>query len=304
MSKNFCFTINNYTDDHVSYLRELFARETVVYATFGYETAPQTGTQHIQGYVHFAGLKRSTVVRPLIQGEFGNGHISPCRGTPLQNKTYCQKDGNIEEFGTFENVSTQGQRNDFQGLKEFIVSSPDWPSDAVIAEQFTSLWMRYGRRCKELRDLLRVPAALEVGPYKPGWQTVLKDRLMAPPNDRKIYFVVDEQGNQGKSWFCRKFLSDNEKETQLLSIGKRDDLAYAIDETKKFFLFDIPRGNMRYLQYGVLESLKNRIIFSSKYVSTTKRLLMVPHVVVFCNEDPDREALTRDRYNIMNIRVL
>lgn len=84
----------------------------------------------------------------------------------------------------------------------------------------------------------------------------------------------------------------------MLSIGKNADLAHAIDESKRVFVFDIPRGSMEYLQYGILEQLKNRMVFSAKYNSTTKILHQKPHVIVFCNEDPDMDKMTNDRYNI------
>jgi hypothetical protein len=114
-----------------------------------------------------------------------------------------------------------------------------------------------------------------------------------PPKERnrKIIFVVDPTGGSGKSWFVRWWLSTNGELTQVLSIGKRDDLAYAIDESKKFFLFDIPRSQSEFFQYSVVEKLKDRMVFSPKYGSRTKMLQHCPHVVVFMNEEPDRNKL-------------
>jgi hypothetical protein len=74
-----------------------------------------------------------------------------------------------------------------------------------------------------------------------------------------------------------------------------DDKVF-VDESKRIFLFNIPRGQMEYLQYSVMEQLKDRMVFSPKYQSSTKLLRFVPHVVVFCNEAPDMEKMTADRY--------
>lgn len=86
-----------------------------------------------------------------------------------------------------------------------------------------------------------------------------------------------------------------------MSIGKRDDLAHAIQITTRIFLVDVPRGQMEYLQYSVLEMLKNCLVFSPKYQSSMKRLIQRPHVIVFSNEEPDYSKLTEDRYDIVNI---
>nr|AUF34970.1 putative replication-associated protein [uncultured virus] len=84
---------------------------------------------------------------------------------------------------------------------------------------------------------------------------------------------------------------------QILSGGKRDDIAHAIDPSKQIFLFNVPRGGMEYLQYTILEQIKDRMVFSPKYNSQTKILRNRAHVVVFSNEMPDIEKMTHDRYD-------
>lgn len=122
---------------------------------------------------------------------------------------------------------------------------------------------------------------------------------MQPCTDnRAIVFYVDEEGGHGKSWFQRVFISMYEDRVQLLSSGKRDDIAFAVDEHKDIFLFNIARGQMEYLNYSVLEMLKDRMVFSSKYNSQMKILTRVPHVIVFCNEEPDYNKMTNDRFVI------
>jgi hypothetical protein len=107
-------------------------------------------------------------------------------------------------------------------------------------------------------------------------------------------------GGKGKSWFVRWYLERNREDTQFLSVGKRDDLAHVVKEQTRVFLVDVPRGQMEYLRQEVLEQLKNRMVFSPKYNSTTKYLFQCPHVVVMCNEEPEL-VLTEDRYNFKHI---
>jgi hypothetical protein len=134
------------------------------------------------------------------------------------------------------------------------------------------------------------------------WQRVLHDALRTnDPGDRAILFYVDEEGGKGKTWFQRYMVSKYPNDTQVLSIGKRDDVAHALDQTKKIFLFNVPRGGMEFFQYTTVEQLKDRMVFSPKYDSKTKIWREKVHVVVFCNEEPDMAKMTADRYIIMNI---
>jgi len=48
-SRDWCFTLNNYKAIDEAILRQLDSK----YLIYGYETAPETGTPHLQGYVYF-----------------------------------------------------------------------------------------------------------------------------------------------------------------------------------------------------------------------------------------------------------
>jgi len=132
------------------------------------------------------------------------------------------------------------------------------------------------------------------------WQQEVDGFLQHEPDDRKIIFVVDPDGNSGKSWLTRYWIT-NRDSVQVMSVGKRDDLCYSVDIECGLFVFDIPRGQLEYLQYSVLEKLKDRVIYSPKYASQTKILKQVPHVIVFTNEEPDMTKMTEDRYYIYNV---
>lgn len=90
-SRSFCFTWNNYPDNHQDVLDELDFR----YVCYGYEFAPQTGTPHLQGFILFANAR---TLNSVIRGLPGV-HVLVARGTAAHNRTYCSKSGDFIEFG-------------------------------------------------------------------------------------------------------------------------------------------------------------------------------------------------------------
>lgn len=291
MSLGWCFTIPNWTDEQVRSLRTLGSEETVSYLVFGREVSPQTGLRHLQGFVRFNTRKRFSTVRRLLP----QGHLSSARGTPQQNRTYCSKDGDFEEFGTCP-VLEQGRRSDFERYLDWLRTLDGEPTERQLVEQFPSLYGRYRSSLRAMAREVCPRPQLRDGDLRP-WQADLYTRLQADADDRTVEFFVDRDGGFGKSWFCGYVYSRLDG-CQLLGPGKRDDLAHAVDDRSRIFLFNIPRGQMEYLNYGLLEMLKDRMVLSPKYESQMKVLRHVPHVVVFSNEEPDQEKMTQDRYNI------
>ena len=126
----------------------------------------------------------------------------------------------------------------------------------------------------------------------------LESELDSDPDDRSIIFYVDTEGNKGKTWFQRYYMSKHPDKVQVLSGGKRDDIAHSVEKTKSTFFFNIPRGGMEYLPYTILEQMKDQMVYSPKYSSQMKYLSKCPHVVVFCNEQPMMDRMSEDRYVI------
>lgn len=301
-SKYWCFTINNYTVDDEARLTELGQCRSVEYLTFGREVG-DGGTPHLQGFVIFSGRKRFGVVQRAVAG---GAHIEKARGTPFQAAQYCHKEGDFLEFGErpVDRNGRQGNRGQFA---EYVEWCSEWyreheapPNEREIARQFPALFVRYSRALLSLTGHLCPTPSIQDGELR-DWQIDLNNDLQAPPDDRSVIFVVDPEGGKGKTFFYRWFYSNNSEKTQLLSVGKRDDIAHAVDPSKSVFLFNVPRGGMEYLQYTVLEQLKDRVVFSPKYNSSTKLLLNKCHVVVFCNEAPDQSKMSEDRFCIIDL---
>lgn len=289
-SCRWCFTLNNWSNAEAQVLVEL--APTVKYLVFGREVG-ENGTPHLQGFVIFFTNKRLNSAKLAISNR---AHLEIARGTSDQAAAYCKKENDFEEFGS---VPVQGRTNRYDDFREWVLSQATKPSSALIANLFPSLWLQ-NSRLMEFVDLIFPTVIILEGEFR-AQQQALADRLVdSEPNDREILFVVDVVGNTGKTWFAKKFFSLYPDRVQQLSVGKRDDIAFAVDEHKSIFLFDLPRSASEFLQYTVLEQLKNGSIMSNKYQSRNKVLVKTPHVVVFMNEYPDMTKLSGDRYVIIN----
>lgn len=291
-AKHWCFTLNNYTDDDCVRLSGLVEGALCSYVIFGREKGTGTGTDHLQGYLSCRERKTLAYLKENVSA---TAHWEVRRGRSDQAIDYCKKDGDYREFGTVP--LGQGSRNDIVRYKDWLAGLDSPPSERMIADNFTSLYMRYRSSCLKLAMLLVKQPDLETDEAK-DWQDEILELVKLPADKRKIYFYVDEVGGVGKSWLMRRLITLYPDDVQVLGLGKRDDLSYAVDPHRSIFIFDIPRGGMDFICYDILEKLKDRVLFSPKYESVTKTLSKTPHVIVLSNEYPDKNKMTNDRYDI------
>lgn len=297
-SSRWVFTLNNYTDDEVTSLQDFANSQDVKYLIFGRELG-ENRTPHLQGFV----ILEISRTFAWIKEKLGNRyHLEKARGNSKQARDYCKKEGNFVEFGSFP--GNQGKRTDLdeaiEWCDEYTVDNGHAPSLKDIADRFPSIAVKYGKALMGVAQLRAPPPSLREGEPR-GWQIDLVDYLEQQADDRTIRFYVDPIGNAGKSWFQGWYISKNPETAQLLGVGKRDDVTYAVDASKRIFFFNVPRGGMQFLQYTVFEQLKDQVVFSAKYHTATKILHHPCHVVVFCNEEPNMEAMSADRYDIIRL---
>ncbi len=107
-ARSYCVTIQAQTELQWPRLTELFEENaTVRYMIFGAETAPTTGSKHLQGYVEMHGATRLTGMKEI----FGRDpHFEARRGTRLEARDYCKKDGAYKEWGLW--INGPGARSD------------------------------------------------------------------------------------------------------------------------------------------------------------------------------------------------
>ena len=121
------------------------------------------------------------------------------------------------------------------------------------------------------------------------------------PDERKVYWYVDQKGGAGKSTFASYVLAKQQGGgTMIYTGGRKQDLAYAYNNERIVF-FDLCRTDRDIEQTcKFMEELKNGRLFCTKYNSKLK-LFKTPHVVVFSNNYPPYHAFSEDR---IEIRVL
>lgn len=272
-----CFTINNPTDQDRDHVGSLGIDPLRKYLVCGRERG-DSGTPHLQGFVIFTRpLTRTRVSRFLPRA-----HLEAARGTSQQASEYCKKDGDFDEYGELPQGNKSNSVLDalYEWGDQFIKDNNRAPTSPEIARAHPTAYLRYPRVCRLFEHRSPLPDLRNGEPRE--WQVDLERELDGDADDRSIVFYVDPEGGKGKSWFQAWYLTKHPDTTQVLSAGKRDDIAHSVDKTKSVFFFNIPRGGMEYLQYTILEQLKDRMVFSPKYNSTMKYLVKTPHVVVFC----------------------
>lgn len=137
------------------------------------------------------------------------------------------------------------------------------------------------------------------------WQQQIIDIMETEPNSRTINWFWESNGNTGKS-FLAKYLYL--KYGAIIADGKKDNVfnqvkIYLEGHPRmdiKLVILDIPRYNLGYENYGVLEKLKDGLIYSGKYEGGVC-VFNAPHVVVFANQPPDETRFSEDRWNIVCI---
>ena len=144
-AKHWCFTLNNYTLDHETELQQLGETDQVEYLVYGRETAPDTGTPHLQGYVKFESRKTLRQVRRLVR----DAHLTKANGSPAQNRDYCTKeDENFVEIGLCP--GGQGTRND---LHEAAQAAINGIALKDLANTHPTTFVKYYRGLERLRCL-------------------------------------------------------------------------------------------------------------------------------------------------------
>jgi len=288
-AKNWCFTLNNYTDEDLERINGL--GNQVQYLVVGKETG-ENGTPHLQGFVSLPQRKRMAFVKALIGG---NPHVEVARNVPASIQ-YCKKDGDFTEIGAIAGGS--GSRTDIDAFKEDVKGGN--LSLKSIRELHSETYAKYTRFCLEYIQDHAPNKELPAHALR-DWQQALNHSLNMEPDDRTITFCVDVTGNSGKTWFAHYYASLHPDKVQVLQPGRKADMAYALDATIRVLFIDAPRSKQgEFIQYDFLEDVKNGYVFSTKYESRVKQLEKC-HVCVMMNEQPDMEKLSLDRYNIINL---
>lgn len=244
---NYCFTLNNYTENEIRDL-EISLNEYCKKAVVGKEVGKE-GTPHLQGQLTLKKKSRITEIKKL-KG-FERAHIEKTNNIKASEK-YCQKDG-------------------------------------------------------EILFKIGFPAEIKTISNLYEWQNELLTKLNEKPNERKIIYIYENEGNVGKSAFIKYILVREIFKIGYCDGGKKNDIINMIYNLKYdpyVVFFDLPRENEGHISSSAIESIKNGMIFNSKFESGFK-VFNSPHIVIFSNYPPaNTELLSKDRWEIYKIENL
>nr|WAE43028.1 MAG: replication associated protein [Cressdnaviricota sp.] len=99
-SRGWTFTLFDYSEDDEINISGIECR----YVCFGREICPTTNRQHLQGYFYTTTPIRFRGAKSLLPI---SAHVEKARGSPEQNRTYCSKEGNFNEFGNLPGNSAE-----------------------------------------------------------------------------------------------------------------------------------------------------------------------------------------------------
>jgi len=273
-SRKYVFTLNKYTNTEIHNIRIYLEKNSSKWI-FGKEVG-ENGTPHLQGYMEFKSPKKWRI---LSENGFSRCWSTSARGTLKQNFDYTTKDGDYFYGG-------------------FKIEDLDCPDKKNLKE-----WMKY----QEDKMKLNILSEYENIEWKDIQQQII-DIVEEPENDRKINWIVDDNGNYGKSFLSRYLIC---KYGGVVVNGKTNDilnslLNYQIENDYKepqFVIVDIPRSSSKYTDniYGIIEKIKDGMIYSGKYEGGLILYKKRPHVIVLSNEHPKMDMMSYDRWNIIKV---
>lgn len=149
-----------------------------------------------------------------------------------------------------------------------------------------------------------VPKPLKlIKPDRP-YQREILNILDTEPDERAIYWFYDETGNVGKSSFSKYLVA--KRGAIFISQGNCKDLeniiynTYVKGDPIDIVVIDIPRNNGNKCSYNAIENIKSGLICNTKY-ETGNCIFNSPHIIIFSNEYPETNKLSKDRWHIYEI---
>lgn len=251
----------------------------------------ESGTAHLQGFIKFKEMKRLSAVKKLLP----RAHWEAAKGSDQQNLDYCSKEQVFIKRGVFASGSKGGGAS---GLA-LALQIGDKPFEDMSEEERCA-YLRHEKYVVRSKILLDNAEAKKTSRLKfvnvvlKDWQEELVKYVQGDVSDRKVRWYVDPVGNMGKS-FVSEYL-ECKHGAVIFENGKSNDIAYAY-KNQGIVIFDLRRSQEGYFNYGVIESFKNGRLWCPKYESCVK-LFKKPHVIIFSNFEPDKNQLSKDRWDI------
>ncbi|MBG0744960.1 MAG: hypothetical protein IV298_16145, partial [Cylindrospermopsis raciborskii KL1] len=296
--------MNNYTEEECQSLTTSLnsVLPHISYSVIGKEVGA-SGTPHLQGYIRlkpsFLLAARGTISKwkSLFPG-LQRAHLEPAYGSDQDSEKYCSKDGDLFfKHGTPDDSKSNvwSQIYNCKTMDEIHDIDPHF----AVKNYFQALAIT---RSNSLGSTQPVPPKM----LRP-WQHQCLIRLMNQ-TPRQITFVVDEDGNSGKSVLA-KFIAGNlpPKSVFYCRGGKQADIIHAfakIAGTAKYLIFDYARNRQPdFYSWELFEEIKDGGITSLKYDSQCFWGSPAYKILVLGNHDltDHRWRLTQDRWDVVRL---
>lgn len=138
-SRKWTFTVNNYTEDDQQRVR--FLASEARYLVYGREVG-DSGTPHLQGFVYLGNARSLSSLKRSLPG----AHLEVARGSFEQNRTYCSKDGDFEEFGELpKDAKAKGEEERARWKRAL-----DFAKAGEFEEIDADIYLRYYRTIKQV----------------------------------------------------------------------------------------------------------------------------------------------------------
>lgn len=133
------FTLNNYTPEDEFYLLNLpyDPSNQIAYIAMGRETAPTTGTRHLQGHLECLSALRFSQLKKLVPAPTW---LAVRKGSFEECETYVSKEGDCHRSGTRVSKGS-GHRSDLEVCKNLL----DQGGLKLVAEEQFESFVRYHR---------------------------------------------------------------------------------------------------------------------------------------------------------------
>ena len=285
-------TVMNWSEEE---RQALLTWEQAAYVIVGKEIAPTTGTPHLQGYVELHGKCRLAQLKDFLPRANwkprGYGKAEWCAN-------YCKKDGDWEESGTLSTWrKAQALRDFWVDIHRQVQAHDSFNgvlNDPALAPVVSSklAWAKAVYAARPQEPVVLDPSSAERYWWQARFETFL---TQTAADDRTVHWVVDEEGNLGKTRFC-KFMC--QKHGALLGANDYRSDCSLYSSATRIVLIDIPRSEET-CDFRAVEMFKNGLCVQTKYEVEVKTGTSC-HVVVFSNSYPNLSKLSEDRWNLVS----
>ena len=186
----------------------------------------------------------------------------------------------------------------WEAVRDRIRADPSQDTMRALATEFPELFIKHSQGLEAMRMMLDVAPKrtdVELRPF----QAKVLELVKGKADNRQIYWFYDPDGLAGKSTLVNLLVRNH---GAIMLEGTERDMIYAYHK-EPIVCIDLPRAadvnNLKDI-FKIAESLKNGMIFNTKYQSALK-VFDPPWVFIFSNSLPPPGIWTHDRLKLVAI---